>query len=259
MKPISEQDHYEILETTREASPKEIERAYRLQKATYTEDSLANSSLFGDADIAVLRERIEVAYRVLGDADKRQAYDEGLEPHPVDSAVSEDPVRVAGDVERADSEADTWTRSELDPMGNESADSSEEWVAQSANALGAEPKEAVASPAAASEYEEVDEEGGDFDGPRLHRMRMRRDVSIDQISAITKINPLYLRYIEEERGADLPAAVYVRGFVRAYASFLGLDPDAVARSYMERFEEARELVSSGSGRPGLRRRSRRTA
>ena len=257
MRPISDQDHYEILETTREASPKEVERAYRLQKATYAEDSLANSSLFGEADIAVLRERIEVAYGVLGDADKRRAYDDGLDPQGLDSADSSDSAPVAADPERTDS----GTPSGLDAMADAPADPTDEWVVRSAKERGAESKAVPAPLTGASDYEEVDEESGDFDGARLHRMRERRDVSIDQISAITKINPLYLRFIEEERAADLPAAVYVRGFVRAYASFLGLDPDKVARSYMERFEEARERVrsSSSSSRTASRRRPRRTA
>ena len=90
-------------------------------------------------------------------------------------------------------------------------------------------------------------------------MRLQRDISIDQIAASTKINPLYLRFIEEERTEDLPATVYVRGFVRAYVSFLGLDPDKVARSYMERFEKARARARSDSSRASPRRRSRRIA
>ena len=45
-----------------------------------------------------------------------------------------------------------------------------------------------------------------------------------------------LRFIEEERFADLPARVYVRGFVGAYASCVGLDPRRVVESYMPRFD-----------------------
>ena len=41
MKPLSEQDHYETLEVAREAGLEEIERAYRLARATYADDSLA--------------------------------------------------------------------------------------------------------------------------------------------------------------------------------------------------------------------------
>ena len=43
-----------------------------------------------------------------------------------------------------------------------------------------------------------------------------------------------------KRFDDLPAAVYVRGFVKGYASCIGLDPERVAKSYMPRCERNRE-------------------
>ena len=49
--------------------------------------------------------------------------------------------------------------------------------------------------------------------------------------------PDLLRFIEDERFDALPAAVYVRGFVTAYAGCLGLDAERVASGYMERYEE----------------------
>ena len=79
----------------------------------------------------------------------------------------------------------------------------------------------------------------DFDGARLRRCRVRRGLELEQIAAITKVNPRYLACIEEDRFDELPAPVYVRGFVHAYARCLGLDPAPVAAAYLERFERAR--------------------
>ena len=73
MKPLSEQDHYETLEVGGEAGLDEIERAYRLARATYADDSLAGYSVFGQGDAAAIRERIETAYRVLSDPEARRA------------------------------------------------------------------------------------------------------------------------------------------------------------------------------------------
>jgi cytoskeletal protein RodZ len=87
------------------------------------------------------------------------------------------------------------------------------------------------------DLEEIDEESGEFDGARLRRSRLRRGIDLDEMSSVTKINPTYLRFIEEERFSELPAQVYVRGFVTAYASCVGLDPKRVAASYMRRFRE----------------------
>ena len=52
MKPLSEMTHYEVLEIGSEASPAEIERAYRVAQATWGEDALATYSLFEDGDLA---------------------------------------------------------------------------------------------------------------------------------------------------------------------------------------------------------------
>ena len=52
MKPLSDQNHYEILETHPAATRDEIERAYRLALATYADDSLAGYSVFSEGDAA---------------------------------------------------------------------------------------------------------------------------------------------------------------------------------------------------------------
>ena len=66
----------------------------------------------------------------------------------------------------------------------------------------------------------------------------------------TKVSTTYLRCIEEEAFDRLPAPVYVRGFVTAYASAIGLNPKRVATSYMPRLDE----ITKGKGRGRLRGR-----
>jgi curved DNA-binding protein CbpA len=93
--------------------------------------------------------------------------------------------------------------------------------------------------AAPSEPFEELEDGGEWDGARLRRARLRRGLDLDEIAARTKVNPSYLGFLEEERFADLPTRVYVRGFAMAYATCLGLDPAIVAASYMRRYDAER--------------------
>ena len=190
MKDLSEQDHYEILETARNAPIEEIERAYRLALATYADNSLAGYSIFGAGDAAALRDRIEAAFQVLGDDEARAAYDATL-PDVRNSEAAFEATALAPDEE----------------------------------------------PGVVDAFEELDDQSGEWAGARLRRTRLRRGVEIEGIAAITKINPLYLRFIEEERFDDLPAAVYVRGFVRAYAPCVGLDPPQVESSYMQRYHK----------------------
>jgi DnaJ-class molecular chaperone len=80
------------------------------------------------------------------------------------------------------------------------------------------------------------EEGGEYDGARLRRARLRRSLDFEEIAGKTKVNSSYLGFLEDERYADLPPRVYVRGFVMAYAVCVGLDPVAVAASYMRRYD-----------------------
>jgi flagellar biosynthesis protein FlhG len=116
-----------------------------------------------------------------------------------------------------------------------------------------EPRSAPRRPPPAPPRLDVIEEVGDpeddaeFDGASLRRMRLRRGIDLEQIAQVTKVNPRYLRCIEEESFEDLPAAVYVRGFVTAYARAIRLDAGQVAARYMERFFAARD----GGRRPRL--------
>ena len=78
MKPLSEQDHYEVLEISRHARSEQIAQAHKLALTTYSDESLAGYSIFGEGDAAALRERVEIAYRVLSDSEGRRAYDASL-------------------------------------------------------------------------------------------------------------------------------------------------------------------------------------
>lgn len=215
MKPLAEQSHYEVLEIERDAAPEDVERAYRMAQATYAADSMATYSLLADDDVGRIRDRVELAYEVLSDAVARQRYDaslagDGADPFPVEESLLL-PLEP-----------------EPQPMP-----------------VPAEPSAPI--PAEIEGFEQLDggAETGPFDGARLRRARLLRGLEIDRIASITKINPTYLHFIEEDRFADLPAAVYVRGFVAAYARCIGLDPTNVALSYMERMQGERDEARAG--------------
>lgn len=207
MKPLSDQDHYEVLEVPRAASREEVRRAYQLAATTFDDDSLAGYSVFEPGDAAALRERIELAWRVLSDDEARRSYDATL--------------------------------GKPEPAENSRAEPAEDSRAEPAVSA-AEANAAPASAPALEAIEEFEEEEGDaYDGARLRRTRLRQGLEIDDVARQTKVNPTYLRFIEEERFSGLPARVYVRGFVMSFAACVGLDPDVVARSFLQRFDGAR--------------------
>jgi cytoskeletal protein RodZ len=86
---------------------------------------------------------------------------------------------------------------------------------------------------------EIDEEDQEIDGPALRRARLRRGIELDQISNVTKVRSSYLEYIERDEFEKLPASVYIRGFVHAYARAIGLDANRAATNYMARVDAVR--------------------
>jgi cytoskeleton protein RodZ len=60
-------------------------------------------------------------------------------------------------------------------------------------------------------------------GDTLRQAREAKGLSLEQVEAATKIRSAYLQAMEEEAYERMPAPVYVRGFLKNYAQFLGLD------------------------------------
>ena len=75
---------------------------------------------------------------------------------------------------------------------------------------------------------------GPLSGAELRRIRESRGIALREIAVNSKIGLRFLEYIEEDRFAVLPPAVYLRGFLQEYARALGLDPRRAADSYMSR-------------------------
>ena len=68
-------------------------------------------------------------------------------------------------------------------------------------------------------------------GSLLRASRMKHELDLRDVAETLNIRFIYLEAIEDGRYEDLPGAVYVVGFIRSYADFLGLDSEEVVRSY----------------------------
>ena len=79
----------------------------------------------------------------------------------------------------------------------------------------------------------------DYSGPLLRRVREAYGTTLDEVAKHSKIARGHLAAIEEERWVDLPAPVYVRGYVAEFAKFFGLDAMHVQRTYMRRYQAAK--------------------
>lgn len=68
-------------------------------------------------------------------------------------------------------------------------------------------------------------------GDKLRREREMRRVTLDEISESTKISRRHLESLEKEDFSSLPGGVFNKGFVRAYARYLGIDEDQAVADY----------------------------
>ena len=96
-------------------------------------------------------------------------------------------------------------------------------------------------------------------GNSLREARVRRGVGFAEAELATKIRGKYLRALEEEQFTLLPAQTYVKGFLRTYAEYLGLDGQLYVDEYNSRFvtgaDDHEPRIRRSNARP--QRRARR--
>ena len=72
-------------------------------------------------------------------------------------------------------------------------------------------------------------------GNSLREARLRQQLDFPEIEQATKIRGKYLRALEDEQFDVLPAQTYVKGFLRSYSEYLGLDGQLYVDEYNSRF------------------------
>lgn len=79
-------------------------------------------------------------------------------------------------------------------------------------------------------------------GEKLRDARELRGVDLYRVERDTKIRAKYLAALEDGDFTDLPGDVYARGFLRNYATYLGLDADEIEEEWREEAGGARPAV-----------------
>ena len=96
-------------------------------------------------------------------------------------------------------------------------------------------------------------------GTALREARERKGLSFPQVEEDTKIRARYIRALEEEAFGILPGATYTKGFLRAYADYLGLDGHLFIDEFNSRYhdprnEDERAIYPKSNSRPRSRQR-----
>jgi cytoskeleton protein RodZ len=81
-------------------------------------------------------------------------------------------------------------------------------------------------------------------GRYLQSIRLEKGISLEEVSKETRIRLENLLCIEKEDHEKLPAQIFVKGFLRAYAKVIGADEDEAVRRYEERYKTYQRVASS---------------
>jgi cytoskeletal protein RodZ len=81
----------------------------------------------------------------------------------------------------------------------------------------------------------------------LRDARQARGVSLQEAERETKIRAKYLGALEDDNFTGLPGPVYVRGFLRNYAHYLGLDVKEVIELYEDQIQPTRVKIRAARG------------
>lgn len=208
-KNFAKLNYYEMLDLKPGASFFEVRHAYNTALQSYQADSLISYSFFSPEERAEILGLLEKAYLTLMNEKERQNYDDelirlGIIPELVKRPIVKTPVSIFN-INREESKTGT-VRTAVSDLRAKIADN---------NLIG----EILAQK--------------EINGSDLQKIRNELAVKLENIAQETKIRLDYLTAIEEDNIQTLPAAVFLKGFVKAYLKCLCLEPaDEICGRYI---------------------------
>jgi len=213
MKKFESQTYYEILDIPVQASPFEIRQAYKSALAIYNEDSLATYSFFSEHEREEVLKRIEDAFLILTDEDKRAVYDRQL---------IHDGKIASTDVEKKEKKKavplfQTKTVVEKNALFQRIQDRIRETDVKGI-AEGILSKDLIS-------------------GSDLRHLRESVGIGIEEIYEVTRITASTLKAIEQDEYDKLPTTIYLKNFLKSYAEMLQIDSEKIIAGYMKNLSE----------------------
>jgi curved DNA-binding protein CbpA len=213
VKPFDQQNHYEVFDLSPDATPFEIRQAYKAGVELYGDDAMATYSFFSESERNKILVRLEEAFVTLINEKTRAEYDQTL---------------IGG---RQLAESTRYKGASKKPIPLFKLKSSRGIQAVASGPPRPEPSEPTATPLVHEILSHHELTGND-----LKRIRTELGMSLERIAQETKVRIALLQSIEEDRFDELPSRFYLQGFLKAYAQCLRLDPQAVAKKYMQRIQ-----------------------
>jgi DnaJ-class molecular chaperone len=214
MKRLSEQDYYNLLEISPKASFEEVRSAYDQAISIYATDSIATYTLFTQKEREVILSRLAEAYKTLTNSQLRKEYNHLLiergerSPQEIGFSSLEDPNEASGKL-----------------------------LEVSVESLTQKQREAKDEPLPSNTNLSLFDSEISVTGKIIKAIRTTQEISLEEIFKQTNISRETLEDIEEERFEKLPALVYLRGFLKAYANILQVNQTEMVDGYVKRYLE----------------------
>jgi curved DNA-binding protein CbpA len=214
MKRITEQNYYELLDISPQASTQEVRWAYDQAMSIYSAGSIPTYSLLSEKERELILSRLVDAYKTLTNGHLRAEYNQLLlesgELFPEDLGLSSLRQSATINGKLREVKVESLLTGEKTPEGP---------------ILSAE-----------NSFDLIDIDST-VSGKDIQALRIAREISIEDINRKTNIPKKTLEDIEEERFEELPALVYLKGFLKAYARILNVDESQMVDGYVKRFLE----------------------
>lgn len=205
---IEDLNHYEILNLPVIASGKDVEEAYLQLTYVYGDNSRACYGAISENERHWMIKRIQTAYETLIRPSLREEYD-------LNKLGLDDEQKERLKKEETDEPWRGGASARGIPVDRQAANGQNESRASATGSAGAP----VINSARVT-------------GSHLRNIRIAKGASLEEISEITKVKKSYLEAIEEEDTKSFPAPIFMKGFLKAYAKALGLNPDEISEKYL---------------------------
>ncbi len=216
-------NYYEILEVAPNANHHEVLLAYNKAKKMYSMSNKDLSNLFSNEEIQQLGFLIEEAFGVLSHQDFKQTYEKQLH------AKSNSDIHLSlNDIKKPSEEKNS------DGFKNKLQ------YQFSPNHLNQYKTSSHARYGIDENFELEICQQTQWTGSFLKKVREYKKISIEKMQEVTKVNPWYIKALEAMDYKNLPAAVFIRGYIVQIAKELGLNQKNVADSYMKIYKTSIE-------------------
>ncbi len=218
MKRLTEQNYYTLLGISPEATFEEVRSAYDQAMSIYSADSIATYSLLTREERERMLSRLVDAYKTLTNSQLRKEYNSflvekgELSPQEIGLSSLKDSDTAKGKLKDVSVESlvqkEERTENENQPSGDNL---------------------------------DLPDNLTSVTGRDIKMLRIAGDISLEEIYRKTNIPKKTVEDIEEENFENLPALVYLKGFLKTYAKVLNINEDQMVDGYIERFLEWKNI------------------